>query len=210
MSEARLAIVGGGVTQNRAPFDDPGVVIWSTASVGLGLKRCEVIFELHDGVFKAEDLNKFGGKVFMRERHDDIPCSAAFPIDELVETFGKRFNGTVAMMLGFAHMCGFTNIELYGVDFSSDEEYSRRNMFYWLMGYLSALGDKITICPGGYMNDTCSTYMYELDDLEYIRDIRSRIKEQMRDDEKMLAALKGREQYAKGVFETLNLIERRN
>jgi len=210
MSEARLAIVGGGVTQNRAPFDDPGVVIWSTASVGLGLKRCEVIFELHDGVFKAEDLNKFGGKVFMRERHDDIPCSAAFPIDELVETFGKRFNGTVAMMLGFAHMCGFTNIELYGVDFSSDDEYSRRNMFYWLMGYLSALGDKITICPGGYMQDTCVTYMYELDDMEYMRDMRNKLKEQMKDDSKMLQMLHNREQYSKGVFDTLDLIERRN
>jgi len=85
MSEARLAIVGGGVTKDRAPFDDLSVVIWSTASVGLGLKRCDVIFELHDGLFPPEELNAKGVPIYMRESHDDIPNSRRFPINELIK-----------------------------------------------------------------------------------------------------------------------------
>lgn len=209
MSEARLAIVGGGVTKDRAPFDDPSVVIWSTASVGLGLKRCDAIFELHDGVFPAEGLNAKGVPIYMRESHDDIPNSRRLPINELIKRFGPHFNGTVVMMLAFAAIEGFKNIDLYGVDMSSEEEYSRRNQFYYMMGYLSAQGYKINICPGGYLNSECKTYMYESDDLDYLKDIKQRAANQIAEDEQTISGLEIRKAYMRGVNDTCAKFERR-
>lgn len=206
----KLAIVGGGVTKDKAPYSDSAYHIWSTASVGLGLPRCDAIFELHDGVFPADELNKSPSPIYMKQGTDDVPNSVTFPIEKLINKYGKHFNGTVVMMLAFAHMQGYKDISLYGIDFSNDEELSRRNQFYWMMGYLSALGVKITICPGGYMNDTCTTYMYEDDGLTYIRDMKQRATDQLIEDESNIKALQERKAYMRGVSDTLARIERRN
>jgi hypothetical protein len=204
----KLCIVGGGVTKDRAPFDSD-CDIWSTASVGLGLPRIDAIFELHNGIFKPEDLNKAGCVVYMKDHTDDVYKSVAFPIQDLIDVFGKHFNGTVPMILAFAALEGYEDISLYGIDFSSDDEFSRRNQFYWLMGYLSAIGVKITICPGGYMNDTCATYMYEDDGKAYINDIKNRAKDQLTEDESNIMALRERKAYMRGVSDTIANIERR-
>jgi hypothetical protein len=208
----KLAIVGGGVTKDRAPFDDPNVIIWSTASVGLGLPRVDAIFELHDEVFPDEELAAANCYIWMKEKRKAVPMSQRFPIERLIEAYGKRFNGTVAMMLAFAALPDFnaTEIELYGVDFSSDDEYSRRNMFYWLMGYLTARGIKITICPGGYMSDECTTYMYEDDGKAYLRDLKRRMEEQAGKDQHDAAILNERKIYARAVLDTIAQFERRN
>ena len=195
----KLAIVGGGVTKDKAPYDDPSVVIWSTASVGLHLPRVDAIFELHDGVFPDEDLDAAGCYVWMRKQTKAVKMSETFPIDQLIRCYGHRFNGTVMMMLGFGAIRGFKDISLYGVDFSSPEEYSRRVMFMWLVGYLSAQGIKITFAPGGYLQDECATYMYEDDGLTYLRaekqnivDNIAHIKAEVAKGERLLANLSGR------------------
>jgi hypothetical protein len=204
----KLCIVGGGVTKDRAPFDSD-CVIWSTASVGLGLPRVDAIFELHNGIFKPEDLNASGADIYMREIDKTISKSKRFPIEDLISMFGKHFNGTVPMILAFAALEGYEDISLYGIDFSSDDEYSRRNQFYYLMGYLSAIGVKIHISPGGYMFDTCATYMYEDDGKAYINDIKNRAKDQLIEDESNILALRERKAYFRGVSDTIANIERR-
>ena len=206
----KLAIVGGGVTKDKAPYSDANYVIWSTASVGLGLPRCDAIFELHDGIFPADELNKSPAIIYMKQVTEDVPNSITFPIENLVHKYGKHFNGTVVMMLAFAYMQGYNDIELYGIDFSSDDEYSRRNQFYYMMGYLSALGVKITVCPGGYMQDTCTTYMYEDDGLTYLRQIKKGAAEQLAQDDENIKALAERKAYMRGVSDTIARFERRN
>jgi len=203
----KLCIVGGGVTRDKAPYKSD-CVIWSTASVGLNIPRCDVVFELHDGVFSDDELNKFPA-VYMRERSASVPNSLRFPIEDLIVKHGKHFNGTISMMLGFAAMQGYKDIELYGIDFSSDDEYSMRNQFFYIMGYLSGQGYKIKVCPGGYMVDTCSTYMYEDDRKSFITESRKRMKEQTAQDEATIRALNERKMYTKGVMDTLEKIERR-
>jgi hypothetical protein len=210
MEAKRLAIVGGGVTKDKAPFDDRSIEIWSTASVGLGLPRVDAIFELHDGIFDNDELNAAAVPIYMREKSDAVPFSIKFPIDVLVKRFGHKFNGTVAMMLAFAYIRGFKVIELYGVDFSSDEEYSRRGMFQWLMGYLTASGIKIVIAPGGYLTDSCATYMYEDDGKTYLRDLKKRMEEQVAKDAHDAAILNERKIYARAVLDTIAQFERRN
>lgn len=209
MEAKRLAIVGGGVTKDKAPYDDPNVVIWSTASVGLHLPRVDAIFELHDGVFPDEDLDAAGCYVWMRKKTPGVKMSVEFPIDELIARFGHRFNGTVIMMLGLAAIRGYKDIELYGVDFSSDDERERRVMFMRLVGYLDALGYKITFAPGGFLVDDCPTYMYEDDGLTYLRETRKRATAIYEDINAQIKELEIRRAYEKGIADATAQFERR-
>lgn len=205
----RLCIVGGGVTRLKAPFKSDAV-IWSTMSVGQELPRVDEIFEIHDGVYDAEQLNKTGAVIHMKDVHPDVPKSKRFPIDSLIQKYGNRFNGTVVMMLAYAAMDGYEDIDLYGIDMSTDEEYSRRNMFYWMLGYLEAAGVKVTICPGGYMSTTCPTYCYDDNGQAYLDDMRRRAQDQVTEDESNIRALGERKAYMRGVLDTVGRFERRH
>lgn len=205
----RLCIVGGGSTRLRAPFDDKDAVIWSTFSVGQEIPRVDACFEIHDGVYSAEKLNALGCLIYTKEYDIRIRNSRRFPIEKLIDRFGRRFNGTVVMILAFAFLEGYRDIELYGCDFSSEAELSRRNFFYWMMGHLSALGCRITIPDGGLLRDECATYSYEPESRDYITYIRDKLDRQTANDEQSLFTMFERRGYAKGVRETLNQIERR-
>lgn len=205
----KLCIVGGGSTRLRAPYKDKSAIIWSTASVGRELPRVDACFEIHDGVYTPEELNAIGCTIYTKEIEPDIPKSIKFPIETLTSRFGKRFNGTVVMILAFAYLEGYRDIWLYGVDFASEAEISRRNMFYWMLGHLSALGCRITIPEGGLLHDTCATYAYEDDGKGYFEYIRKRLDEQTKTDQETMIVMRERIAYAKGVRETLEQIERR-
>lgn len=204
----KLCIVGGGSTRLRAPFDSDAV-IWSTFSVGNELPRVDACFEIHNGVYTPEQLASKGCRIYMREAHPGVPQSIRFPIERLLKAFGRRFNGTVAMILAFAYLEGYRDIWLYGVDFSANEEFSRRCFFYWLMGYLTGQGAQIIIPEGGLMRDTCATYAYEDDGKGFFEYIRGKLNRQTENDHENMIQLREREAYAKGVFETLEQIERR-
>jgi hypothetical protein len=204
----KLAIVGGGSTRLNAPFEDKTFDIWSTFSVGQELPRVDACFEIHDGVYSPEKLQALGCKIYMKEV--TIPNGERFPIEELEKNYGKRFNGTVVMILAYAIMRGYEEIWLYGVDFSADAEYSRRNMFYWMMGFATAVGAKIVIPEGGLLYDTCKTYAYEDDGKDYLRYMRNRLESQTANDQENLIIARERIAYSRGVMETLNQVERRH
>jgi hypothetical protein len=205
----RLCIVGGGSTRLRAPYDDKEALIWSTFSVGQELPRVDACFEIHNGVYSPEQLDKAGCDIYMKEAHPEVAKSIRFPIERIEKIFGKRFNGTVAMILGYAFLMGHRDIWLYGIDISTNAEYARRNMFYWLMGFLTGQGCKITIPEGGLLRDTCKTYVYEDDEKGYLEYIRNRVRAQTGDDLEQMIVRRERIQYQRGVEETLEQIERR-
>lgn len=203
----KLAIVGGGVTKDKAPYSDSAYHIWSTASVGLGLPRCDVIFELHDNVFTDEQLAPFD--TFLRHEKLSLPKSRTFPIKEIEKAYGKHFNGSIVMMLAFAALQGYKTIDLYGVDFSSDYEGSMRDQFYYMVGLLSAQGYGINIYPGGYLNLECKTYMYDDDELSYLRDITKRASDKVKEYEYNISSIREGLAYMRGVVDTAAKIERR-
>lgn len=205
----KLCIVGGGVTKDKAPYGDD-CLIWSTASVGLTLPRCDAIFELHNGVFSDEELINAGCTVYTKSINENIPNSIAFPVEKIINGFGKHFNGTVVMILAFAALEGYKTIDLYGVDFSSDYEESMRDQFYYILGFLSAKGVKVNIYPGGFLQSECATYMYEDKGLSYIEDIKKRASEKMNEYEHNITAMREGLAYMRGVHDTALKIERRN
>jgi hypothetical protein len=204
----KLAIVGGGVTKLRAPFSSD-IPIWSTMSVGQDLPRCDVIFELHDDVYTPEQLNATGKIIYLKKDNPKIPLGKPFPIEILIHRYGKHFNGTIVMMLAFSVIEGYNEIDIYGVDFSSDAEFGRRAMFMYMVGFFVGKGIKINFCDGGYLTDTCKTYMYEDNGMAFIEDMRVRVKDQYDQDTSNVIALDKRAAYAKGALDTLANIERR-
>jgi hypothetical protein len=204
----KLVIVGGGVTKDRAPYKSDAV-IWSTASVGQELPRVDACFELHDGVYGPELLNKINCTIYMKEASKEVPKSVRFPIEKLVSKYGRRFNGTMVMMLAFAHMEGFKEIEIYGIDFNSDEEPGRKMMFLWMMGYLTALGISLRIADGSYLMDTCPTYSYEDNGRAYLDAMKSAVKNQYTELDHNIRAMSEQRAYVKGVVDTVETFTRR-
>lgn len=197
-----LSLVGGGVTKMRAPFASS--VVWSTASVAKTLPRCDAAFELHDGVFSAGELNAMPvAGFYLRDERKDVRNSRRFPIEELEKRFGKVFNGTVVMMLAFAHMQGYRDITLYGVDFASPDEVARRAFFMYVMGKIEGMGSTVGISSGSHLVKECPTYQYDDAGDDYLRDIEERAREQMDADERAMDGLKARTAYMRGVIDTL-------
>lgn len=158
----KLAIVGGGVTKDLAPFDDTHCDIWTTGSISSILPRADVIFDIHtgDAIQPAEILEKHNCLVWMQE-DDAVWNGRRFPIEKLVSKYGRFFNSSMAIMLGWAMYSGYKRIELYGVDMSLTEypaEY-RVNMAY-LVGIARGSGIDVII-DGGLFLQPCLTYQYE-------------------------------------------------
>lgn len=204
----RLCIVGGGVTRLRAPYKTDAL-IWSTMSVGQELPRVDAVFELHNGLYSAEQLNRVGCEVLSRETLPDVPKSKRFPIEKLIEKYGKRFNGTVVMILGYAGLMGFKEIELYGVDMVNEAEYSRRNAFYLMLGILEGHGVKVRIPEGGYLPLEWSTYMYEDSGLEWLEDTKAKAKAQIADSAANARNYELLKAYAQGTADCIANFERR-
>ncbi len=157
----KLAIVGGGVTKDLAPFDDTHCDIWTTGSISAILPRADVIFDIHkDAIQPVEILERHGCLVWMQE-DDTVWNGRRFPIEKLVAKYGRYFNSSMAIMLGWAMYSGYKRIELYGVDMSLTEypsEY-RVNMGY-LVGLARGQGIEVII-DGGLFLQPCLTYQYE-------------------------------------------------
>lgn len=206
----RLCIVGNGVTRDKAPFDDKEALIWTTGSVAQNIPHVDCIFEIHDGVYTAEKLNSYGCVIMMKEENPEIMLSRKFPINDLYELFGHVFNGTMTMILAYAWAMGYNDIELYGIDFSSEEEINRRLMFMYVKGRIEGMGGRVLISPGSHLVDVCRTYQYDPDDCAYIDDAVRKASEQLNLDKQEAAQLDARISYCNGILEAAKIIKRRN
>ena len=91
--------------------------------------------------------------VFMWQKYDDIPNSIELPIYDIIKHFeDKGYNGaryitnSVSIMIMYAIYQGFKEISVYGVDLSTDAEWSwqKPSCEYWL-GVCNGLGIKLYI-----------------------------------------------------------------
>jgi hypothetical protein len=117
---------------HNAPYDDPGVEIWAIARHQGWTQRTDVLFEMHDRAIwadylgepgYAQKLNQLGIPVWMREHHDDIRMSRAFPFDLADHWFGRYYTGSPSYMLALAIVEGADRIELYGINGKDRAEY---------------------------------------------------------------------------------------
>lgn len=103
-------------------------------------------FEIHgreyleqdeDGRKHIEDLKSVlpGVPIYMQQRHEDIPGSVKFPIDELCQQLeSSYYTCCPSQMVAWAIALGYSEIHVYGVDMAQETEYGyqRPCMEYWI------------------------------------------------------------------------------
>ena len=164
-------------TRDEAPYGDPSAEFWTLNDAHAFLrgpdgqyKHIDRWFEIHsESVWRNPDrrspgyvefLASFGGPVYMREPHPDIPTSVAYPMAAMAAAFGvRREDGTWDPYLtsGFSYMTalalheGFTRIHFVGADLMGEQEYiEQRDGFTYLVGVAQGRGVTVTLpkaCP---------------------------------------------------------------
>lgn len=155
----KLVICGlAATTRDAAPFDDPSFDVWSMHMGPFILRRVDVSFEFHDPmVFKKPEyidkdyydkITKMQIPIFMRKHYDDIPTSIPYPVDEIVQEFGRYFTNSVSYMLALAFRNQYEEVHLYGVEMEHNTEYvdQARSVIFFI-GMLMGRGVKIFIPP---------------------------------------------------------------
>lgn len=133
LAPKKVAIIGGGPTRVRAPFKDPTWEIWGFSSHLWRPPRIDRWFEIHAMTDLRQQLatkkrgrRSFGGymrfmrnldcPVYTQRVHPRIPTSVEFPVESLLNEFGRCFTSTAAYLIAFAITEGYDVIGLWGID----------------------------------------------------------------------------------------------
>lgn len=119
--------------------------IWCVSSVFkcLSSKKVNLIFQLHKPDDWEDWLKTYPEKVIVA-----FPSSAyqTYPVDAMVIKYGPVFGSTVAWMIALAIEREYNQINLFGLDMASKQEYiDQRDTVFYLIGRAEALGIKVKI-----------------------------------------------------------------
>lgn len=123
-------------------------------------------------------LRKHPGPIYTSRPHDSYPGLVAFPLAEVVDTFGQAyFNSTAAYAVAFAVFLGVKRIEIYGFDFTYPNahhaEKGRACVEFWL-GLAVSRGIDIKVPHVSTLLDACTPeerlYGFDTLDVAFGRD----------------------------------------
>ncbi len=187
----KIAILGFAYGYKEAPFQDPSVQIWGLNELYRHIPRWDAWFELHDRAHlgktaRIEDPKEPerhwnylkaqapGKPIYMQRVEPDVPASVAYPIEQMIGTFGRYFSSSIGYMLALAiakiqvHAQGNGHdgtpgwIGLYGIDLASESEYKfqRPNAEYFI-GLARGLGIEVYVQPQDAVLKAPALYGYE-------------------------------------------------
>lgn len=177
----RVALIGSAPSSIAlAPYDDPSWTIWGCSpGAYVHCKRWDAWFELHRWEkapwFSAEYIefmrSKPENKVYMIRTVPEIPNSVAYPKEEMVTKFGPWFfNSTLSWMFALAIVHGATEIGLWGVDMSAQEEWIyQRSGCHHFIDLAKSLGIKVHIPPESDLLRPPPLYGYSEEDPFFIK-----------------------------------------
>ena len=177
----KVGILGFAETWKQAPFDDPTWEFWGLNELWKYVKRWDRWFELHDektlGVTKRdltdaeqqrhiEWLSRTHGKpIYMlpaQVTSGRFPDATAYPLERMVELFGRYFTSTIGYMIALAIAEGYEEIGLWGVDLASDVEYpNQRPNAEYLVGIARGQGRTVHIPSDSAILKAGFLYGYE-------------------------------------------------
>lgn len=115
--------------------------------------------------------------VYMQEHYDDVPSSVKYPLDEIIKTLlpnitrevlgkveqVKHFTSSAAYAIALAIYQGYEQIEIYGVEMTSDTEYVRQRdgVTFWL-GIAIGRGVKVVTHSPIFLNNKLYGYTGEV------------------------------------------------
>lgn len=161
----KVAIVGGGNTRKKAPFDDESWEIWGFSSKAWRFPRVNRWFELHAMTdlrqqlsYRKKGRRSFAGymrfmrrldcPVYMQKVHPTIPTSVAFPLDDVLARFGRCFTSSVSYMVALAMMEGVDVLGLWGVEVRRREYLHQRPALKYLLSLARQEGITISLPAG--------------------------------------------------------------
>lgn len=119
---------------------------WCVSSVFncLNAKKVNLIFQLH----KPEDwenwIKNYKEKVIIA--FPVLTEYNQYPVNEMLNKYGPVFGSTVSWMLALAIEREYDQINLFGLDMASKQEYiDQRDTVYYMIGRAEALGIKVNI-----------------------------------------------------------------
>ena len=146
----KLAIVGSHpATRDNAPWDDPSYEIWviNEAPMMPWCKRWDVTFQMHlPEVYRGRNhvradhwdwLQMDHGEkiIYMQGQDPDVPNCRAYPLEAVQKlTPDEMLTSTASQMLALALLKGYEQIDVWGVELSSNSEYSYQlpGWIYWV------------------------------------------------------------------------------
>lgn len=160
----KVAIVGGGPSRRKAPFDDETWEIWAFSSRAWRYPRVTRWFELHSMTDLRDQLITFrrGRRsyrgymrmlrrmecpVYMQKTYRRIPNSVAYPLELALEKFGRCFTSTVSYAVALAIIEGYDVIGLWGIDVRRTEYRHQRPALRYLLGLAKAQGIEVVLPP---------------------------------------------------------------
>ena len=156
-SRRTIAIVGTAPSTRKLVNEEPDEVErWGLGAAWETTHKIDRYFEVHDrewlmhrsmkrGAYwrYLDFLQHFDGPIYMMgTMKGSIPKALDYPIDEVIEEFGRYFTSSVAYMLAVAIMEKPNQIKLYGVDFMTDMEVytHQRSALEYLIGHAKGRG----------------------------------------------------------------------
>ncbi len=202
----KIAIVGTSPnTLFEAPYQDESWEIWSLNGAYERITRYNRWFEIHTWEhLKKENLPpaymthlQNAANVGRLYTIESFPYETIIlPREELISLYGRYFTSTIAWMIGFAIQQGATEIGIWGVNMSGDDEYQKqRACCEYLLGIAKGKGIKITLpseCPllkgslycdelfmdlAGYEKRSKASYQESRDMTNYYKGVMDTIKE---------------------------------
>jgi hypothetical protein len=156
----KVCIVGFADSKVATPFDDDSYEFWGVNEMWKdpAIKRCDVLFELHDykWILEGKRLkehivwlrNNVNVPVFMQEHFPDIPMSVPYPKRAILDRFGSYFTNTISWEIALAIQLGFKEIRVYGVNMANDVEYSsQRPSCEYFIGLARGMGITVYLPP---------------------------------------------------------------
>lgn len=151
-----VAIVGfASSTREKAPFASDLYEIWGLNQLYRHIPRADRWFDIHEnydeGVVEGTDhigwLRSAKIPVYMNKQWEDYPTSIEYPIDKVIEYFGRDyFTSTIAYMLALAIIEKFERIEIYGVDLIVGTEWEeQRQCAEYYIGWAKGAGIDVYI-----------------------------------------------------------------
>jgi hypothetical protein len=178
----KLCIVGTHpATRENAPFDAPNVDIWvfNEAPQQAWCKRWDACFQLHREPVYTSPHNMANADhwqwlqqdhgitktIWMQDKDERVPCAKRYPMGNIMLSVPGAhlgwFASTPAYALALGLYLGYEEIDLYGVELTSNTEYSYQlnNWQFWV-GVAFGMGIKVGI-KSGQMHFAERMYGYE-------------------------------------------------
>lgn len=140
----------------------------------------EYLCQDEDGQKHIEDLKTMLGDVpiYMQQRHEDIPGSVKFPLEEMCKTLDSEyFTNCPAEMIGLAIAMGYKAISVYGVDMATESEYGSQRCCceHWL-GVAKGRGIDVYVPDVSDLLKCIGIYGYEDKGSVFSRKLQERLK----------------------------------